>query len=257
MLDDDIEAELRNPFPSPPSHYQQYSTHNFCLLALLNSRQAENVSDNGEKKDQHDVLADQKDVPDWPLTQLEKPRVDWILEEGQYSVFGDTWHVKEKILSLGEYGGQQLYPADPTMDRRPALLSILRSMLVTYSHLLKSMLAPPPNPNSAESPEWQKHVDWLSVMSQNIMSAANDLRPVQARCNLEAMMTRQLQLRREETAVIHRKCDDLQRRLSELRVAASSMETKYSNQEDEVKRQKEICSVRMVFLHAMRSKLRS
>lgn len=40
-------------------------------------------------------------------------------------------------------------------------------------------------------------------MAQNIMSAANDLRPVQARFNLETMMKRQLELRREETAALH------------------------------------------------------
>lgn len=77
-------------------------------------------------------------------------------------------------------------------------------MLVTYSRLLKSLLAPPPTPNTPEPPEWQRRVEWLAVMSQNIMGAANDLRPVQARFNLEAMMTRQLELRREETAALHK-----------------------------------------------------
>ena len=89
------------------------------------------------------------------------------------------------------------------LDRRPALQSILRSMLVTYSHLLKALPLPPPNPQSEEEPEWRKYVEWLTIMSQNIMSAANDLRPVQARYNLEAMMVRQLRLRRNETAAIH------------------------------------------------------
>ena len=42
---------------------------------------------------QREVLKDQTDVPDWPLAQLEKPRVDWILEEGYYNVYGDTWFV--------------------------------------------------------------------------------------------------------------------------------------------------------------------
>jgi mediator of RNA polymerase II transcription subunit 7 len=40
-------------------------------------------------------------------------------------------------------------------------------------------------------------------MAQNIMAAANELRPVQARGNLELMMRRQLDLRREETRVLH------------------------------------------------------
>ncbi|KAI5124182.1 hypothetical protein M0805_000987 [Coniferiporia weirii] len=221
MIDDDQEAELRNPFPSPPSHYHQYTTHNLRLLTLLKSRRTV-ASPPDVEKDQHEVLVDQDDLPDWPLSQLEKPRADWILEEGQYSVFGDTWFVKEKIPSLGELGGHQLYPEDHTVDRRPALLSILRSMLVTYSRLLKSLLDPPPNPQSTEPSEWHKHVEWMTVMSQNIMSAANDLRPVQARYNLEAMMTRQLELRRGETVFIHEKCNDLQRKLLELKMTVSN-----------------------------------
>ena len=69
--------------------------------------------------------------------------------------------------------------------------------------MLKTLPLPPPNPQSEEEPEWRKYVEWLTIMSQNIMSAANDLRPVQARYNLEAMMARQLRLRRSETATIH------------------------------------------------------
>ena len=84
-MDDD--QELRNPFPSPPSHYTNYTTHNLNLLALLKERVDE------QTVDEHHVLADQSNLPSWSLRQLEKPRVDWILEDGQYTVFGDTWFV--------------------------------------------------------------------------------------------------------------------------------------------------------------------
>lgn len=30
-------------------------------------------------------------------------------------------------------------------------------------------------------PDWQRHVEWINVLSQNLMAAANDLRPVQVR----------------------------------------------------------------------------
>ncbi|KAF8140437.1 hypothetical protein EV363DRAFT_1393345 [Boletus edulis] len=195
------ETELRNPFPSPPSHHSNYTAHNLRLLHLLRDRLKDKDVDINTV-DQHDILSDQTDVPPWPLNQLEKPRVDWVLEEGHYNVFGDTWFVKETIPSLAELGGHQLYPADP--NRRPALLSILRSLLVTYSNLTGAILAPPPPPHSTVPPEWQRHVCPFSTLPGN----------------LESMMQRQLELRREETASIHTKCDELEARLSELRATA-------------------------------------
>ena len=93
----DEDTELRNPFPSPPSHYTKYTTNNLNLLALLREREPEKPNPN-----QYDVLKDQQDVPDWPLVQLEKPRVDWILEEpdAYYEVFGDRWFVREMPIFL-------------------------------------------------------------------------------------------------------------------------------------------------------------
>ncbi|KAK0466424.1 uncharacterized protein EV420DRAFT_1511578 [Desarmillaria tabescens] len=210
---DDDEAELRNPFPSPPSHYTRYTTHNLKLLALLNERAPDE-----ENPNQQEVLSDQVDVPDWPLKQLEKPRVDWILDEpdAYYDVFGDRWSVRTVYSSLSA----------PllTADRRPALLSVLRSLLVTYSYLTSALLAPPLTNSSRENvePEWKRHVDWISILSQNILAAANDLRPVQARGNLELIMKRQLELRREETAALHAKCDSLEIKLAELRTSAQN-----------------------------------
>lgn len=49
------------------------------------------------------------------------------------------------------------------------------------------------------------------------MAAANDLRPVQARVNLELTVKRQLELRREETRILHGKCDALEAKLKTLK----------------------------------------
>ena len=136
---EDEEAELRNPFPSPPSHYTTYTSHNLKLLELLKERVGhEDISN----VNQAELLSDQSDVPDWPLAQLEKPRVDWIVEEGQYTVFGDTWfvsdlvlcavhradreQVKDTIPSLAELGGHQLYPADPSVGSLHAFGQLCR-----------------------------------------------------------------------------------------------------------------------------------
>ena len=55
-------------------------------------------------------------------------------------------------------------------------------MLVTYSSLLGSLLEPPNTVSTASlQPEWQRYVEWITVLSQNLMAAANDLRPMQVR----------------------------------------------------------------------------
>jgi mediator of RNA polymerase II transcription subunit 7 len=96
-MEDTQEAELRNPFPSPPSHYTNYTTHNLQLLSLLRERA---VGQYASESTQIEILSDQNNVPEWPLTSLEKPRVDWIREEGFYNVFGDTWFVRIAQYSI-------------------------------------------------------------------------------------------------------------------------------------------------------------
>jgi mediator of RNA polymerase II transcription subunit 7 len=206
---EDDETELQNPFPSPPSHYTKYSSHNLKLLALL----LERSGDNAPNVNQHEALSDQTDIPEWALTQLEKPRVDWILDEPEpfYDVFGDRWFVR--LLIFTPFNHSLVLPGerqDPfawghswkstipirldnwyvavlldlagslliILDRRPALRSILRSLLVTYSSLMSSLLLPPPL-SPEDQPEWKRHVDWISNLATNLMAAANDLRPVQ------------------------------------------------------------------------------
>ncbi|KAF8531923.1 MED7 protein-domain-containing protein [Gautieria morchelliformis] len=221
------DQELQNPFPSPPSHYSDYSSHNLRLLSLLKSRLNDDglASTDFTVEKQHELLPNEKDVPDWPLTRLEKPRVDWILEDGVYNAFGDIWFTKERIPTLSEMGGTQLYPEDPTVDRRPALQAVLRTVLHTYTSFLSSILHPPPSQTSDVPPDWQRLVEWMRIMGQNIMGAANDLRPVQARTHLETMMTRQLELRREETKAVNAKCDELDAKLEELRRRTADLVT--------------------------------
>ncbi|KAF7347625.1 Mediator of RNA polymerase II transcription subunit 7 [Mycena venus] len=226
---DEEDGELRNPFPSPPSHYTKYTTHNLALLALYNQRLPDHPN-----PIQHQILSDQTDVPEWPLTQLEKPRIDWILEEpdAYYDVFGERWFVKDKIPSLAELGGNQLYPEDPCVGAYSLRLPrSSASLSFPQTAVLHSLLAPPPTMSATGPPEWQGHVEWITVLGQNLMAAANDLRPVQARGNLELMMQRQLDLRREETKSLHAKCDVLEAKLKELR-ASAQLVSNFSSREN-------------------------
>src|SRR6266404_8772249 len=96
-MEDEQDAELRNPFPSPPSHYVNFTAHNLKLLSFLKDRaEGQEI----ETTTQKEILSDQSDVPDWPLTSLEKPRVDWIKEDGYYTIYGDTWFVRHPRSSF-------------------------------------------------------------------------------------------------------------------------------------------------------------
>ncbi|KZT01728.1 uncharacterized protein LAESUDRAFT_730918, partial [Laetiporus sulphureus 93-53] len=164
----------------------------------------------------YELLSDLVVVPKWPFAQLGKPRDDWIVENGHYAVFGENWPIKEGLTSLAELEGHQLYPADPSVGRRPALRFILRSMLVRYSHLLDALLAPPPTAPSTGASEWEQQTEWINILAQNVMAAANDMRPVQAR-GKKLMMRQQLELRNEETKAIHAQCDTLEAKMADMR----------------------------------------
>jgi mediator of RNA polymerase II transcription subunit 7 len=115
---DEEETELQNPFPAPPSHYANYTSENLALLALLRERTKPDSVPEGtntsleapppvDMQRQTEVLADQKDVPTFPLTDLEPPRVDWILEDGYFDVFGDRWPVSFALFGVS--AGEPLY----------------------------------------------------------------------------------------------------------------------------------------------------
>ncbi|KAH7106402.1 MED7 protein-domain-containing protein [Auriculariales sp. MPI-PUGE-AT-0066] len=226
-MDVDAEGELRNPFPSPPSIYTNYTSHNLRLLSILKSRQTvTDASDDTALVNQQDILSDQKDVPSSDLRSLEPPRVDWILEEGHYDVFGDKWHVDERFQSLAEAGVKQLYPSDASVDRRAHLQAVLRTLLDSYLKLLSATGQPPPTTSAyvdgvEPTKDWQHHLGWLHTLSLNLMAAANDMRPAQARANVEGLLRRQLDLRREETKKLHARCDALEQTLATLQKQSS------------------------------------
>lgn len=57
-------------------------------------------SDRLDVETQRRVLSDQENVPAWELMELEKPRADWIIEDGLYHTFGDAWPVSAVFLLL-------------------------------------------------------------------------------------------------------------------------------------------------------------
>ena len=106
--------------------------------------------------------------------------------------------VKETIPSLADLGGHQLYPdlsvggqSIHVLSSALALLETIRSasctalhfasLFVTYSSLTGAILSPPSPLHSQVPPEWHRHVEWITILVQNLTATANGFRPVQVR----------------------------------------------------------------------------
>jgi mediator of RNA polymerase II transcription subunit 7 len=157
-------------------------------------------------------------------------------------------------------GIERLYNPEPGSDPRPHLRQLLISLLSAYHKLLSGILEPvpsgyhrPPSPTTdpsevkQEDPEWppplnwEATVLWIRTLVLNLGWAVNEFRPVQARMTLEAMMRRQIEIRKEETKAIHtlvtkspysknrssyifdRKCDELEKTLADLRSKTAAL----------------------------------
>lgn len=78
-------------FPAPSPYYHRYSSRNLAL----------------------DADAVISDVPGEPkpfrASELAPPNVDWIIEDGSYSVFGETWPIEEHLPTLQEMGLSEMF----------------------------------------------------------------------------------------------------------------------------------------------------
>lgn len=107
----DEPTEIQSTFPAPPAHYLRYTDANLQLLTQLKTKLGPEAApyhpasedspypDVQAIRQQHALLADAHDVPDWDLLELQPPRADWIVEEGGYSTFGDQWQASSTLLT--------------------------------------------------------------------------------------------------------------------------------------------------------------
>ncbi|BGP20020.1 hypothetical protein JCM10213v2_008155 [Rhodosporidiobolus nylandii] len=182
-------------FPAPSPFYLRYTSRNLALSP--------------------DALI--ADVPGEPApfkrSEMEPPNVDWIVEDGSYGVFGETWPVEEKVPTLEEMGVKEMF--ERGADRKASLLTLLRTLIVTYTHLLDSLLTPPPSlahprpplPDGSQAPtDPERLTEHMRLVAINMHYLVNELRPVQARETLKGMMRSQIELRKAKTAAIKHHC---------------------------------------------------
>ncbi|BGP51612.1 hypothetical protein JCM10450v2_007562 [Rhodotorula kratochvilovae] len=192
---DDFDTAI---FPAPPAFYHRYTAGSLALPPDA-------------------TIAD---VPGEPRpflrADMDPPNVEWITEDGSYAVFGETWPIDEKLPTLEDMGVAEMF--DRNADRKSSLQSLLRTLVLTYTQLLDALLTPPPSlahPQPARS-DPERLTEHMRLIAINMHYLVNELRPVQARETLKAMMRAQIDLRRAKTAAIKQKCTEITSTLSTL-----------------------------------------
>lgn len=251
-------------FPPPPQIYKKFTKRNLRYLEVINShkladdevpwnqltltqrmerqntilRQHIDSSKGKAEADGDDVemevigdgapSAAESGLPDFDLKkELEPPNVDWIEEDGGYTVFGQLWPIPDVTPTLEQLGIPVLYPLEGT-NRKELLLTLLQTLLQTYREITADLLKPAqpydvwvpavPDPNltpeqqqqqmatnpgfwtqSTEAKDRLKHMQNVVV---NMQFLINELRPVQAKETLKLIMQMQLERRKQETQLI-------------------------------------------------------
>ena len=86
---DNETVEVGSTFPAPPSYYKHFTQQNIDLVDKVPSE-----IEPGLEPFQHWYKQETGDDTSVDLrTQLTKPRVDWIVEDGYYSAYGELWPV--------------------------------------------------------------------------------------------------------------------------------------------------------------------
>lgn len=106
-------------FPAPAHYYKRYTETNLAV-----------------PRDSTDPLhsEDPKDPP-FLAKELDPPNVDWIVEGGSYSVFGETWPVEEVLPTLEEMGVKELFVRGAGASSRPLRERTRLSRLTSRSRL--------------------------------------------------------------------------------------------------------------------------
>ncbi|SGY20167.1 BQ5605_C017g08505 [Microbotryum silenes-dioicae] len=198
-------------FPSPSQYYKRYTCQNLSLPLdhpdlLHNSTDKVKVSTSTNNTDGYTRM------------DLEPPRLDWVLERGSYNVFGQVWPVNDQLPSLREMGVEELWDPNQT-DRKQSLQTLLQALLVTYHQLVTSLLAPPrsiKDDTKGLPSDPERFVERIRLIGINLHHLINELRPVQAKESLKAMMRTQIEQRKARTNAIQQKCQEMNQALASL-----------------------------------------
>ncbi|CAO1614789.1 unnamed protein product [Sympodiomycopsis kandeliae] len=180
--------------------------------------------------------------------EMDPPDLSIITEQAKgYHLFGQWWPIPAVVTGIEEAGIKRLYQEDAgedgSIDRRPALQLLLRSLITSYLKLLSLLQFPPsyyalstvhqiidpnnpqtsPDPNTGTTEE----VTWLTTSSSewnhlrnvalNIQEVLNRSRKDQAKQNLQTLMRLQIQHKRNEVQRLREVMKGVRETISQLK----------------------------------------
>lgn len=101
------ESDLNSSFFPAPSHYYKLYTTSNLSLPPNTPLPFPSTSSTTNSESINSTIATTTTTDD-----LLPPNINWIIERGSYTVFGQTWPVEEILPSLNELGLQELFSRD-------------------------------------------------------------------------------------------------------------------------------------------------
>ncbi|OCF42125.1 hypothetical protein I317_04096 [Kwoniella heveanensis CBS 569] len=208
-------------FPPPPPYFQAYTQANLDRYEELTGRPLLSSGKGKEKAtvdnaqfDNHDDTvhrdteagSSESEEGKALREKLEKPRADWIEEDGRWMCFGQMYTTEPIIPTADSIGLPPLLdPALPPQESLPPLLhSFLHTLLLLLDALTNSARTPDELFHAGWAHEGDQYIQHLTNLSANMMVASNQLRGVQSEATLVMMMEKELEERKKQTEVLRR-----------------------------------------------------
>ncbi|OCF54314.1 hypothetical protein L486_08228 [Kwoniella mangroviensis CBS 10435] len=209
-------------FPPPPAYWQSFTETNIQRYeSLTGTSFFDNQGDELKQDINLDLGEDERKELEELKIRLNKPRNDWVEEDGRWMSFGTLFNIKPTIPSVKDIGLPPLFQSTTTPEESlPNLLSsFLHTILLLLDVLTTSARTPDELMHAGWAHEGDQYIQHLSNLAASMMIHSNSLRQMQSESTLILMMEKEREERRTQTEMLRRKCREIStniRRLKEI-----------------------------------------
>ncbi|KAK6905948.1 hypothetical protein I204_05895 [Kwoniella mangroviensis CBS 8886] len=209
-------------FPPPPAYWQSFTETNIQRYeSLTGTSFFDNQGDEVKQDINLDLGEDERKELEELKIRLNKPRNDWVEEDGRWMSFGTLFNIKPTIPSVKDIGLPPLFQSTTTPEESlPNLLSsFLHTILLLLDVLTTSARTPDELMHAGWAHEGDQYIQHLSNLAASMMIHSNSLRQMQSESTLILMMEKEREERRTQTEMLRRKCREIStniRRLKEI-----------------------------------------